>query len=185
MGRSTLALRALLIIALSSPAFGQDRDASADFRAAKSNIIVQLRGKRENRLAAIAKLEEFPTPEAAKLLLFQGLGSPEEEVRRAAFDALIKFTSNNDVCAFLKTTAGRPWKQGKPQPETYAGVALLLISELPEVNAEAVELIKETAERPETGRILLITLTDELAKCRGEAPCRARTSPFAGPSSKP
>jgi hypothetical protein len=173
MDRSAFALGVLLIIALAMPVSGQDRDLSADFRAAKSNIIVQLRGKRENRLTAIAKLEEFPTPEAAKLLLFQGLGSVEEEVRRAAFDALIKFTANSDVCAYLKTTASRPWKQGKPQPETYAGVALLLMSELPEVSAEAAELIKETAERPETGRILLITLTDELAKCRGDAPCRA------------
>jgi hypothetical protein len=173
MSRSAFAHCAALIFAVASHAPARGDDVAADFRTAKSKIIEQLRGKRENRLAAIARLEEFPTPEAARLLLTQGLGSAEEDVRRAAFDVLTKFTANSEVCAFLKTTVSRAWKQGKPQPETYAGIALLLMSELPEVSAEAVGLIKETSERGETGRIQLITLTDELAKCRGDAPCRA------------
>src|SRR5262245_24110950 len=68
---------------------GQERDAASEFKAAKTSLTQQLRDKKkENRLAAVRKLESFATPEAAKLLLFQGLSSSDEDVRRDAFDAL-------------------------------------------------------------------------------------------------
>lgn len=173
MGRWLLSwILAAITVALPLCAVGQDRDMAGEFKAAKTTLTAQLKDrKQENRLAAVAKLETYPIPDAAKLLLFQGLGSVDQEVKRASFDVLAKFTSDPEICAFLTATIGKQWKQGKPQPETYASVALLLASELPEVHEEALTLVRDAAERP-GGRNLMITLTDELANCRGDAAAR-------------
>jgi HEAT repeat protein len=182
MGRlqfAALARRAAPVIALLlasglSGARGDERDVAAEFKGAKASLTQQLRDKKkENRLAAVHKLESFPTPEAAKLLLFQGLSSSDEDVRRGSFEALASMNGDKEICSFLKTTVAKQWKQGKPQPETYAGLAILLASELPDVREEATELVKDAAERPAQGRIVLITLADELGNCRGDSACRS------------
>jgi hypothetical protein len=49
----------------------------------------------------------------------------------------------------------------------------LLASDLPDIREEATELVKDAAERPVQGRIILITLADELGNCRGESACRS------------
>jgi hypothetical protein len=123
-------------------------------------------------LEAVRKIETFPTPEAAKLLLHQGMSSNDEEVRRASFDVLVKFSSDKEICAFLRSTVGKHWTQGKPQPETFVCIALLLASELQDVHEEAIELVKEAAEHPASGRIVLITLADELSNFRGDSAAR-------------
>jgi hypothetical protein len=152
---------------------GQDRDVAGEFKSAKAGLTSQLKDrKQENRLAAVAKLGIYPTPDAAKLLLFQGLGSADEELKRASFDVLAKMTNDAEVCAYLKTTIGKQWKQGKPQPETYACIALLLASELPDVQEDVLGLVREMADFP-AGRNILITLADELANCRGDASARS------------
>lgn len=165
---------ALLLVGRSADAIGQERDPPAEFKTAKASLTQQLRDKKkENRLAAVHKLEGFVTPEAAKVLLFQGLSSNYEEVRFASFDALAKMNGDQEICNFLKTTVAKQWRQGKPQPETYAGLALLLASDLPEVRDEAMELVADAAERPVKGRMILITLADELGNCRGDSACRS------------
>src|SRR5690242_20192354 len=121
-----------LFLALCLSAFvaaAQERDVAAEFKGVKGPLTAQLRGKKANRLEAVKKLEAYPTPEAAKLLLHQGMGSNDEEVARASFDALVKFSSDKEVSSFLRTTVGKTLKQGKPQPETYAAIAILLASE--------------------------------------------------------
>src|SRR5262245_18908785 len=98
-------LFAAVMVALPIHGWGQERDVAAEFKAAKTTLTSQLKGgKKEHRLAAVAKLETYPIPDAAKLLLFQGLGSNDEEVRRASFDVLAKFTGDKEICAFLITT---------------------------------------------------------------------------------
>jgi hypothetical protein len=163
----------VLLCALVFSTVAQDRDVAAEFKAVKGALTTQLRGKRANRLEAVKKLEAYPTPDAAKLLLHQGMSSNDDEVRRASFDALVKFSGDQEVCAFLKNTVGKSWRQGKPQPETYSAIAILLASELPEAHEEALALVKDAADRPSTGQMILITLADELANCRGEGPARA------------
>jgi uncharacterized protein YegL len=151
----------------------QERDVAGEFKAAKSNLTQQLKDKKkENRLAALRKLETFQTPDAAKLLLFQGLSSTDEDIRRGSFDVLAKFNGDGEICNFLKATVAKQWRQGKPQAETYAGLALLLASDLPDVREEATALVLEALERPQ-GRHILITLADELGNCRGDSPCRS------------
>jgi len=171
--------RVFLVAALLAPlllagALAQERDAAAEFKAAKGSLTQQLRDKKkENRLAAVGKIETFTTPEAAKLLLFQGLSNNEEEVRRASFDALAKLSGDKEVCGFLKTTIVKQWKGGKPQPETFAGLAILLASELEDIRADARQLVKDAAERRTHGRVILISLADELAHLRGDNVCHA------------
>jgi hypothetical protein len=153
---------------------GQDRDVAAEFKTAKTGLTQQLKDKKkETRLAAVAKLETFPTADAAKLLLFQGLGSTHNEVKSAAFDALVKISGEKDVSSFLKTTVSKQWRAGKPQPETYAALAILLASDSADVQDEATELVRDAITQPQHGRTILITLADELAKCRGENAYRA------------
>src|SRR5262245_58420257 len=62
---------------------------AGQFQVGRPTIQQQVRGrKKETRLAAGKKLETYPTPEAAKLLLTQGLSSSDDEIRRTAFDVL-------------------------------------------------------------------------------------------------
>jgi len=152
--------------------FAQERDVATEFKAAQGSLLSQLRGKKANQLAAIRKIEAFSTPEAAKLLIHQGMSSSDEEVRRASFDVLFKFSSDRQVCAFLRATVGKSWKQGGPQPEIYAAIATLLASELPEVHDEALELVKESTKHPVHGRFMLIRLADELSNGRGDSAAR-------------
>jgi len=153
----------------------EERDVAAEFKAVKASLAQQLHDRKaENRLAAVQKLEAFPTVESAKLLLFQGLTSKDEEVRKAAFDALARLSGEKPVADFLKTTVLKQWR-GKPQEETYAGLAILLACELPDVRAQATELVQDASQRQEPGRIALITLADEMANCRGEGVSRALT----------
>lgn len=163
---------ALVFLAGQAVASAQERDVAAEFKAVKGPLTAQLRGKKANRLEAVKKLEAYPTPDAAKLLLHQGMGSNDPEVARASFDALVKFSGDKEVSALLRMTVGKTWKQGKPQAETYAAIAILLASELPEAHDEAMELVKEAAERPNSGQMILITLADELANCRGDNAAR-------------
>jgi hypothetical protein len=165
----TYACLAVFALAGAIPALGQDRDVAAEFKSAKAGLTAQIKDrKKETRLAAVAKLESFPTPEAAKLLLFQGLGSKDDEVGRASFDSLAKLTDNKEVCDYLTTTVAKQWKQGKPQPESFAGIALLLASPIPEVHEDAFVLLREAADRP-NGHSNLILLADQLANCRGDS----------------
>src|SRR5262249_13566905 len=144
----SLLVAALVAVAIAPSAPCQERDAAAEFKAARGSLTQQLRDrKKENRLAAVRKIETFATPEAAKLLLFQGLSNNEEDVRQASFDALAKLSSDKEVCSFVKTTVVKQWKSGKPQSETYAGLAILLASELEDVRADARQLVNEAAER--------------------------------------
>ena len=166
---------ALLLLQPQTPqSIAQERDVAAEFKAAKTSLTAQLKDKKqETRLAAVRKLESLVTSESAKLLLFQGVASSDPEVRRAAFDALAKMNSDQEVCNFLKATIGKHWRQGKPQPETFASLAILLASELQEVRDEALGLAKEAMEHPLQGRMIMITLADELSSCRGDAACRS------------
>jgi hypothetical protein len=165
---------ALVLAALLSVSIAQERDVAAEFKAAKASLTSQLRDKKkETRLGVIRKLEAFVTPEAAKLLLFQGVTSTDPEVRQAAFDTLVKMNGDQEICNFLKVTIGKHWRQGKPQPETFASLAILLASELPEIQEEALELTKEAMEHPLQGRMIMITLADELSNCRGDNACRS------------
>jgi HEAT repeat protein len=166
--RATLALVAAVFV--SSTALAQEPSGiAADFKAARAAIQQQLRDrKKETRLAAVKKLADFPTPDAAKLLLVHGLASNDDEVRRAAFDVLASFNGDKEVCNFLVMNINKQWRQGKPQPEAYAALAILLSSDLPEFHEQAAELVKESLAHPVQGRIVLITLADELGNCRGE-----------------
>jgi von Willebrand factor type A domain len=175
---AAVAIRAALLFAVclltcTDDARGDERDLAVEFKAAKANLTQQLRDrKKENRLAAVRKLETYPIPDSAKLLLFQGLSSTDEDVRRASFDVLTRFNGDKEICTFLKTTVAKQWRQGKPQAETFAGLAVLLASDLTDVREEATELVKEAAERPQ-GRNILIMLADELSSCRGDSACRS------------
>src|SRR5262245_59129090 len=175
---AAVAFHAALLLAIGIVNFidnarGDERDLAVEFKAIKANLTQQLRDrKKENRLAAVKKLETYSIPDSAKLLLFQGLSSTDEDVRRASFDVLTRFNGDKEICAFLKTTVSKQWRQGKPQAETFAGLAILLASDLTEVREEATELIKEAAERPH-GRNILIMLADELSSCRGDSACHS------------
>src|SRR5262245_23270872 len=73
-------LFAVCLLTCADDARGDERDLAVEFKAAKANLTQQLRDrKKENRLAAVRKLETYPIPDSAKLLLFQGLSSTDED----------------------------------------------------------------------------------------------------------
>jgi von Willebrand factor type A domain/HEAT repeats len=173
-GQCLTALRAIpLLLLFGSGALGQERDATDDFKSVRPGLVQQLRDRNAaTRIAAVRKLENYPTVEAAKLLL-PVLASSDEEFRRASFAALARLNGNRDICNYLKQAVAKQWKQAKPQPEGLAAMAVLLASELSDVQQETSSLLSEVADHSPPGRVALINLVDELGSHGSDCACRA------------
>src|SRR4051812_8847672 len=72
------------------------------FRQTKTKLQQRLHSRRtDDRLAAIPELSEFHNLESARLLAQVELKDGTEEVRQAAYDALLSFNADEDLCAAL------------------------------------------------------------------------------------
>lgn len=165
---ATLLGASLLGAAFVRPCDAQTADDEA-FTAARPAIQHQLRSARaEARLAALRRLEEFPTAGAAKLLVEQGLSSPVPEFRRGAYDILFKFRNSPAVCDYLRECATKSLARNDAETVTAGILAVLLSSELPDVEAAASEMLARTAKAPARYGAFPCALVDELGE-QGDA----------------
>ena len=82
--RDVLWLTVVVAVA-GSVANGDDEDPAAAFRGLKASLQQKLHhSNREIRLAAISQIASYITPDAAKVLLYQGVGNGDIATRRAA-----------------------------------------------------------------------------------------------------
>jgi hypothetical protein len=140
-------------------------DLEKEFRAAQRSIQAQLKNKnREQRLAAVKKLEAFPVVEAARLLLMSGMGSGDEEVRRASYQTLLKFKEEKEIGLFLATSVEKDLKRGAVDEGTCGAMGVLLTSKNAELEKKADQLLDQAAGivANSSGLLLLVTVADEL-----------------------
>jgi hypothetical protein len=151
------------LMILASADGADDPNLAREFRAAKAGIMQQLRDRQtEVRVAAIRKLADYPMLDAAKLLMLQGLTSEHEDVRHAAFQTLVTFRGEEEVCTYLRTEVTRALKQRQPEFKTAAALGVLLASEIPAIQTSAEQLLDRVSQAA-GGPALLVALVDELA----------------------
>jgi hypothetical protein len=149
---------------LSVPAAAAESDVEKEFRASQRSIQTQLRSKnREQRLAAVKKLETFPVVESAKLLVLSGMTSGDEEVRRASYAALLKFKDDQEIGRFLAQSVEKDLRRAAVDEGSCGAMGVLLASQNPELEKKAEQLLQHAAATPGTGSLLLlVTIADEL-----------------------
>jgi len=140
-----------------------------EFKYARRGIQQQMKSRKpEARVAAVRKLVDYPSADAAKLLVQMGLASQDDDVRRASYETLLSFKDNQDACDFLLGEVKKDVKRGNADPGTCASLAVLLASKLVEVEKESLKLLEQAASSPEGGLLLLVTLADDLGTAGDE-----------------
>ena len=114
------------------------------------------------RAEGVGKLAAFPTPESAKLIIQFGLHDETPEVRRAAYEALLKFKNSLPVCDFLIDTLNLQAKRAKPDPNTPLFLAVLLSSSVPYIEQSSQRFIEDTVAKHKDGAAFMVTLVDLL-----------------------
>ncbi|HUY33127.1 MAG TPA: HEAT repeat domain-containing protein [Pirellulales bacterium] len=142
---------------------GEDSKEAKDFKNARRGIQQQMKSRKPAaRLAAVRKLGDYPTAEAAKVLVQMGLGSQDDDVRRASYKTLLTFKDNQEVCDFLLGEVEKDIKRRNAKPDMRGSLAVLLASKLEHVERDALKLMEQAAASPEGGLSLLVSLVDEL-----------------------
>jgi hypothetical protein len=161
--RLSLSYLAIGLLA-SSTVSAAESDLEREFRSVQRSIQTQLKSKnREQRLAAVKKLEGYPVLEAAKLLHLSGMESGDEEVRRASYEALLKFKEDQDIGSYLAQAVEKDLKRGAVDEGTCGAMGVLLASQNPELTKKSERLLEQAAGTPGTsGLLLLVTMADEL-----------------------
>lgn len=136
-----------------------------EFRAAQKGIQSQMKNKnRDTRLAAVKKVEAYPVVDAAKLLLLSGFGNGDDEVRRASYDAMLKFKEDKAIGNFLALSIEKDLKRGAVDEATCGAMGVLLASTNPDLEKQADKLLSQAASITlnSSGLLLLVTVADEL-----------------------
>lgn len=114
------------------------------------------------RVPAVRELAGYPTAETARFLTQHGLASGYTDVRRAAYETLLKLNEVKPVAAFLLDTIAKETKRSAPRQTVSAMLAIALASEDAELERPALELFDRTASRSPAGFLLALSLVDEL-----------------------
>jgi von Willebrand factor type A domain len=160
-----------LIAALNTCALAAESNLEKEFRSVQRSIQAQMKSKnREQRLAAVRRLEAYPLVEAAKVLLLSGMASGDDEVRRASYETLLEFKEDTAIGLFLALAIEKDLKRGVVDDGTCAGMGVLLAAKNPELEKKTEQLLEQASNTPTTsGLLLLVTVADELGIQASEA----------------
>jgi hypothetical protein len=152
----------LVIAAMSSPAVPAAEN--KDSRAALKKIQTQLRSRlTTERVDAVRKLRTFPPLEAARLVVQFGISDRTAEVRRIAYETLLTWSENGEVCRFLLTTLDKEIRRKAEAATVVPLIGALLDCDLPEIEGDLLKSLDALAAAP-TGLIAVLTVADELGK---------------------
>lgn len=152
----------LLIGAISCAAVpaAEDKDARAAWKA----IQAQLRSRlTTERVDAVRRLRTFPPLDSARLAVQLGLGDAAPEVRRSAYDTLLTWSENGDVCSFLLTTLDNDIRRKADVTRVAPLIGVLLASGLPDIEQRLVKSLDSFAATP-AGVVAVLAVADELGK---------------------
>lgn len=145
------------------PKAKDDKSKDKPLRQVQRGILQQMRNKDpEVRVAAVERLADYPSPEAARLLVEQGLASEYEDVRAAAYETLLSYKENEEVTASFLTQAEKEIKRGVPRDETGTMLAVALASHTAATEERALRVLDSAVAQPKGGLLLVVTLADAL-----------------------
>ena len=155
----------LLLAATAGRAAGDDA-----FSAAQRDLHS---GDVDRRVAAIQRLQTQPSPEAAKLLARSPLLDANVEVRKAAYETLLAWKDQREICDLLQKLLEREVhsKKGRP-PLIESLIGVLLASDIPEIQRDVKKLINGRVASSADGPATLIAVADALGK-QGDHPAVA------------
>jgi hypothetical protein len=160
-----LGLFASLVFSSLPSVFAAESDLEKEFRTAQRSIQAQMKNKnRDQRVAAVKKLEAYPVVDAAKLLVASGLGSGDDDVRRASYEVLLKFKEDAAIGNVLAQSVDKDLKRGAVDEATCGAMGVLLASKNPDLEKKADQLLSQAASiiANSSGLLLLVTVADEL-----------------------
>lgn len=144
-------------------------DDPAEPPAARRALQQQFRNRSpEIRAEAFRKLRELPPMEAAKLIVPIGLSDREQDVRRAAYEALLTFRNDEEVARFLLKTLEKQPKVQTDVSVTAPLVAVLLASDSRDIRNELRDLLDRWQAKSKTGSTALIHVADEMGLQTGK-----------------
>lgn len=114
----------------------------AAHRAKIRELLMDLsRGRPEDRAATAAFMVDYPCEECASALAFRGLKADEAEVRLAALRTLLTFRDNVACAGALLVVMKKQTRSNNGQLVIVPGLAILLSSKAPLVEADTVRFI--------------------------------------------
>ena len=111
-----------------------DETAETDFRLARPKFQSRLHSKKaEERIAAVQDLRRYPTIDAVKMVVTAGFKDRTPEVRKAAYETLLAFKDNGEICRYLLSTLAKDTRRGPPSEAAARLITVLLASTSPDV----------------------------------------------------
>ena len=163
-------LAAALVLAVALAAAGEDKTDQDAFQTAQRQIRSRFAPQ---RVEAIERLRDQPTPEAVKLLAPARLADPDPDVRRAAYETLLAWKDRRDICTFLLKILEKEAHGKKSRSVVVVPlVAVLLASEEPETQRDMRGFLDGYVPAVNESVAAITATADELAK-RGNQPALA------------
>lgn len=155
------------------------------FEAVKKAALEKFKSvKPAERAAGMAMLAGHPSVDAAKVLSEKGLKDRSSDVRQAAYQTLLKFKDDLEICKYLSDTLGKSLQKRTASEEASLLLAVLLASEAPDADREAAKFIDDYLTKSRDGGQLLSSVIDGWIR-QGDAPAvktltrLARSKPLA------
>ncbi|MGE0534579.1 MAG: VWA domain-containing protein [Pirellulales bacterium] len=143
------------------PARGDDA-AKAAFKSVKSGLQAKLRNRDDaTRLEALDELRQYPTADAAKLVLGIMQTRQSDAVQQAAYQTLLSFKDEEDVGRLLLTTLQKGARRNAPTDITPLLLKIVLLSNHPDIEKKTLERIDAVANAS-GGSLPVMELADSL-----------------------
>jgi hypothetical protein len=161
--RTTLSAFVLLAVTPGAAALRADDPVKLP-PAERAAITIKLKAKPvATRVDAIKRLSAFDDAEAIRMLVRYGLGDASDEVRRTAYDALLKSKDRHDACDVLIEQLNALARIGRYDATAPLILCVLLSSEIPDIQKASLRYVDQTLALAKDGPAFVIVLADALA----------------------
>lgn len=135
-----------------------------ELRATMRKIQARLRMKQSSeRIAAVRQLHDYPSVDAAKMLVTIGLADDEPSVREAAYYTLLDLKDDEPIARYLFLTMKKDARRAAVSPTTLQLLALLLSSTAPEIERDVTAYVEKQTSTHD-GLVLVEALADQLGE---------------------
>lgn len=170
-----LAVAAALVAATGrSVAAGAEESRNATSAAIRTARIQLQRRLPAQRIEAVKRLRALPPLEAVKLIVPSVVADRDEQVRRAAYEALLAWKDDPQVCDFLLGALEQESRDRKAGVVALSPlIAVLLASELPASQAGLNKSLEAALARSKDSAGALVAVADELGRQDDEQALRS------------
>lgn len=153
----------VIALSASAPLWSADPAKQKAFRQVQRGVLQQMKSKDlEVRTAAVERLADYPTPDAARLLIEQGLASGYDDVRQASYETLLSFKDHEEVTQSMLASVAKDIKRGPSRGATGTMLSVALASDTAATEDQAFELLDAAVKQPKGGLLLVVSLADAL-----------------------